>query len=101
MWSLSNAFTSAFKKLDPVAIQGYGQAGRISQPTAGLMLPRASPQFLSFCRSAQANLGGAESALGEVQEAETRFVMPASDFRRFMMGEQQDGMRAFQLSVGP
>ena len=39
MWSLSNAFTSAFKKLDPVpAVQSHGQAGRISR----------SAQLMSF-----------------------------------------------------
>jgi hypothetical protein len=27
IWSLSNAFTSAFKELGPIAIQGYSQAG--------------------------------------------------------------------------
>lgn len=30
IWSLSNAFTSAFKELDPhPAIQGYSQVGRV------------------------------------------------------------------------
>jgi hypothetical protein len=37
MWSLSNAFTSAFKKLDPgTAVQGDGEAGRLSRATAGI-----------------------------------------------------------------
>jgi hypothetical protein len=38
MWSLSNAFTSAFKKLDPIsAVQGDGQSGRISGATSQLI----------------------------------------------------------------
>ena len=36
MWSLSNAFTSAFNEAGSCpAIQGHGQDGRISEPVAG------------------------------------------------------------------
>src|SRR5579859_5278002 len=38
MWSLSKAFTSAFKKLDPIAIRGRPQSwGRLSRPVAGIV----------------------------------------------------------------
>ncbi len=37
MWSLSNAFTSEFKKLDPIPqLQGDRKTGRVSRPTAGI-----------------------------------------------------------------
>ena len=29
LWSLSNAFTSAFKELDPIPVQGNRQAGQL------------------------------------------------------------------------
>jgi hypothetical protein len=29
IWSLSNAFTSAFKEIDPIPIQGDGETGRV------------------------------------------------------------------------
>jgi hypothetical protein len=56
IWSLSNAFTSAFKKLDPVPqFKGYGQAGRVSgSPVLTIVLAGAGhgspPLPIKCCR---------------------------------------------------
>ncbi len=44
IWSLSNAFTSAFKDLEPIpAVQGYGQVGRIpGGPVLPIVLARGA-----------------------------------------------------------
>jgi hypothetical protein len=70
MWSLSNAFTSAFKELDPIPVQGHSQARSIPVSAPRLNRTRSLSVISQFqTRNAPFSTRGARVMFQELMSA--------------------------------